>query len=135
MKRIKLLVKVIVPITVVALLVGFKLFFYQQDSDESLLGKYVSTDDPNWVWEFKSDGKLNEYYEGELSDVYYYSIEKTSPQCGFEVDEGPLFKYLVRKNVVNTSEQYCYEIYSMGNEYLQLRYLGGSGFFSFKKTN
>ena len=125
----------IAPITVIALTVGFNMFFNQHNSNESLLGKYVSTEDPNWVWEFKTDGKLYDYYEGKLSDVYYFSIEKTSPQCGFEVDEGPLFKYLVRKKVGNTSEQYCYEIYSMGNEYLQLRYLEGSGFISFKKTN
>ena len=62
----------IAPITVIALTVGFNMFFNQHNSNESLLGKYVSTEDPNWVWEFKTDGKLYDYYEGKLSDVYYF---------------------------------------------------------------
>ncbi len=134
MNRIKLLIKVTFPIAVMASIVGFKMFFNQQNSHENLLGKYVSTEDPNWVWEFKSDGKLYDYYEGELSDVYYYSIENTSPQCGFEVDEGPLFKYFIRTHINNPSEKFCYEIYGLQDGFLQLRYFGTNSIINFKKN-
>lgn len=135
MTKINLLIKISVPVTILTLIVGFNLIFNQQNSSENLIGKYVSADDSNWIWEFKSDGKLYDYYDGELSDIYHYSIEKTSPQCGFEVDEGPLFEYFTRTNIKNPLEKFCYEIYGFQDGILQLRYFGTNSFLNFKKIN
>jgi hypothetical protein len=135
MKNVNLSIKILLPLTIIAFILGFRVIFYQQNSPQDLLGEYTSTDDVNWVWEFRSDGKLYDYYEGNLTDVYFFSIEKTSPQCGFEVDEGPLFEYFTRTNINKPSEKFCYEIYGLENGNLQLRYLGTNSFLDFKKTN
>ncbi|WP_194777412.1 hypothetical protein [Pararhodonellum marinum] len=134
MKNIKLTIKIFVPILIITSLVAFRVLFYQQNSGQEILGKYSSTEDANWVWEFRSDGKLYDYYEEKLKDVYFFSIETTSPQCGVKVDVGPLFKYLSLKNVKGDKEENCYEIYSLDNESLQIMYFNSSGFMSFKKS-
>lgn len=133
MENINLTNKVLAFIVITVLIVGLKVLFHQQSSSLGLLGKYTNTEDVNWVWDFRSDGKLYEYYEGDLSEVYFFSLETTSPQCGYVVDEGPLFEYLVRENINDPSDKYCYEINSLENDYLQIRYFGTSSFINFKK--
>ena len=39
-------------------------------------------------------GKVDEYYDGNLSGSYSYTVSETSPQCGENVPEGPKFTYM-----------------------------------------
>jgi hypothetical protein len=135
MGNINLYLKFSVLALLISVLLSFRILKHQQSPKQDIIGKYKSADDTNWVWEFKSDGKLYDYYAGKHNGIYFFSIETTSPQCGFEVDEGPLFKYLIRKKIDDPTLSFCYEIYSSGDNSIQLRLLGSNNFFNFEKTN
>jgi len=115
-------------------LAGFRLILTQM-TNQDMKGIWISTDDTNWVWEFRADGKIYDYYSGKLSDTYSFSFETTSPQCGKVVDVGPLFEYLRITNINDSQDFQCYEILSKNEEYLQLRPLGQGGSITFKKSN
>lgn len=114
------------------LLVSFRVLNAQKENNE-LVGIWISTDDTNWVWDFRSDGKLYSYYEGKLSNTYSYSVETTSPQCGKVVDVGANFSYLKLIDLSDQNAQ-CYEFYGFSDEYIQLKRFDYSGFMNFKKS-
>lgn len=104
-----------------------------QTEKNDIYGTWVSTDDTSWKWVFTSDGKCYDYYNNIQTDIYLFSIETSSPQCGETVPTGDLFSYISLKNIKNNSDQNCYEILSMNESSLQLRWLKRGGSITFKK--
>ena len=115
-------------------LAGFRLMVTQM-TNQDMKGVWICTDDPNWVWKFRTDGKIYDFYSGKLSDTYSFSFEKISPQCGKNVDVGPLFEYLRITNINDSQDIQCYEILSKNEAYLQLRPLDKGGSITFRKSN
>ncbi|MGY0427183.1 MAG: hypothetical protein ACWIPI_10225, partial [Polaribacter sp.] len=101
--------------------------------ETDIIGRWISTDDENSEKEFKSNGKCYDYYKGVLTDTYNYSIIKTSPVCGKNVPTGDLFSYLELVNINDSSDIYCYEITSLDKTDFQIRFLGRTGFLSYKR--
>ncbi|ERM84264.1 hypothetical protein P872_15895 [Rhodonellum psychrophilum GCM71 = DSM 17998] len=104
-------------------------------ANQDLNGIWISTDDLKWIWEFKNDDKIYSFYNGKLINTYSFSFEKTSPQCGQIVDEGPLFEYLKIININDSQDIQCYEILSKDEDILQIRPFGRGGSITFKKSN
>ncbi|MDX5478835.1 hypothetical protein [Fontibacter flavus] len=131
-KTLKFRIAVLILISISSL-VGFRLIFNQM-TNQNMIGIWISTDDTKWIWEFKNDGKIYDYYNGKLTGTYSFSLEKTSPQCGMIVDEGPLFEYLRITNIHDSQDIRCYEILSKNEEYLQIRLLDQGGSITFRKS-
>lgn len=105
-----------------SVLFGFTLL--QSNGSDFLIGIWLPAGSDNSSWEFTSEGKCYQYYTGEETEVYIFSIEATSPQCDFEVEEGPNYSYLKLVNIINNSDVYCYEILTLSSDKLQIRLLG-----------
>lgn len=100
---------------------------------EIIVGTWINEESPELKMVFKSNGICENYINGILSDTYTYTINKTSPQCGQNVPTGELYSYLKLVNVKDSNEAYCYEILSLNNEYLQIRWVERGGFVRFIK--
>ncbi|MGA9270780.1 MAG: hypothetical protein WBV45_09180 [Lutimonas sp.] len=96
-----------------------------QQEDGLIVGTWIPEGSPNHRMVFSKSGVLTEYNENNV--VYSssnFKIATTSPQCGFEVEVGPLFSYLILEN---ENEIICYEILTLNAEYLALRTFGHGG--------
>jgi hypothetical protein len=114
-------------------LVSFTVFQNLTKEKDLIIGTWISKDSPKSKWVFKKDGKCYDYYDGKLDNIYYYSINTTSPQCSQKVLVGELYSYLKIKNIKDNNDFYCYEIISLDKIDLQLRLLDRGGFIYFKK--
>lgn len=103
------------------------------EDSQNIKGTWINEETPEWKWVISSDGKCYDYYKGSLETTYTFTLETTSPQCGQEVPTGEFFLYLKLVDVSDISEVYCYEIASLSDQYLQIRYLPRSKFMLFKK--
>jgi hypothetical protein len=104
-----------------------------QEEKNLIIGTWISTDDVNLKKVFQTDGKCLDYYNGQLTTTYSFSIERTSPQCGQSVPIGNLFSYLKIVNLDDSNDFYCYEILSLNAQYLQIRWIERGGSMSFKR--
>ncbi|MEN8125892.1 MAG: hypothetical protein ABFR32_12275 [Bacteroidota bacterium] len=120
-------------ITIVLLAIFSFTMIQLNQEKELIIGTWINSETPEWKWVFKTDGKCYDYLRDKLSDTYIYSIETRSPQCGQNIPTGELFSYLKLTNVNNNQDQYCYEILSLNDEWLQIRWLERGGFILFKK--
>lgn len=98
-----------------------------------ILGTWVQEESSGFKRIFKADGKCYEYYGGQLQDTYYYSIKKSGQMCSIQISEKPNISYLTLTNTMNSNDKYCYEILSLNEEYLQLRYFNRGGSLLFRK--
>ena len=110
-------------------------FFYSIQEKEIIIGEWKNTETPEWKWVFTKEGKCYDYLDNQLSDTYNYSIESTSPQCDQNVPTGELFSYLKLVNVKDANDLFCYEILSLDETMLQIRWLERGGFISFTREN
>lgn len=101
--------------------------------DESLILGIWIEEDPSFKRIIKSDGKCYEYYDGQLQDIYYYAIKKSGLLCSIQISEKPNISYLILTDISDANDNYCYEILSLNDEYLQLRYFGLGGSMLFRK--
>lgn len=99
------------------------------------MGTWISREEPEWKWVFTENGKCFDYYDNQLSETYKYSIQTISPQCGQEVSVGEKFSYLKLTNEDNHNEEYCYEIFSLDEKTLQIRYFNTSSLIYMNKQN
>ena len=90
---------------------------------EIIVGTWINEESPELKMIFKNNGRCEDYINGVLSDTYLYAISKTSPQCGQVVPTGELYSYLKLVNTKDSNEAYCYEILSLNDEYLQIRWV------------
>lgn len=111
---------------------SFTTYQLSQESQD-IIGTWKSDDTPDWKLEFKANGTCFWYFPGEPTEEFTYSIETTSPQCGKEVDTGVNFSYIKLINVNDENNRYCYEVLSLNDEYLQIRFLDRGGNTLFKK--
>lgn len=128
-------IKRISLIVILTVIVGFSIVSQISQEKELIVGTWISVEDPEWKWVFTKEGKCFDYYNNELSVVYNYSIETTSPQCEQEVSVGELFSYLVLINTKDTNDKSCYEIFSLDEKTLQIRYFNTSSFIYMNKQN
>ena len=128
-------IKRISLIVILTVIVGFSIVSQISQEKELIIGTWISVEDPEWKWVFTKEGKCFDYYNNELSVVYNYSIETTSPQCEQEVSVGELFSYLVLINTKDTNDKSCYEIFSLDEKTLQIRYFNTSSFIYMNKQN
>jgi len=100
--------------------------------NEKIIGIWVSEKDSDNKWEFTTNNKCYQYYEGEETDIYSYNILTTSPQCGYQVKTGGSEDFYLR--LTNTQgDEYCYEILGISDDVLSLNYLGTGGYMVFNK--
>ncbi|MEE9406689.1 MAG: hypothetical protein V3V28_01315 [Polaribacter sp.] len=125
-------IKKIGLLTTLILLVSFTVLQISQEK-EKIIGAWISEGAPNSKWVFKNDGKCYDYLDGNLDKTYYYSIETTTPQCFEEVPVGELFSYLKVVNIADSNDYYCYEILSLDDYDLQIRWLKRGGSIYFKR--
>lgn len=93
--------------------------FIQYQAGDSIVGTWISTDDPDNKWVFTNNQKAKSYYEGELLDTYTYRVSSTSPQCGEVVQTGPRIEFLELTHSAD-GEQKCFYINSLDDENLSL---------------
>ena len=98
-----------------------------------IVGTWINEESPELKMVFKSNSICEDYINGILFDKYTYTIDKTSPQCGQVVPTGELYSYLKLVNIKDSNETYCYEILSLDNEYLQVRWVERGGYVSYKR--
>ncbi|GAB1857040.1 hypothetical protein MHTCC0001_18760 [Flavobacteriaceae bacterium MHTCC 0001] len=125
--------KVILLIIPVSIVLGFNVALSNQNEEECIVGTWISEDDPNSKKIFTKEGKCYDYYENVQDETFNYSIERTSPLCDEEVPVGKNFSYLKLVNSDDTNDYYCYEIISLDEEILQIRFFNRPGYLSFKK--
>ena len=100
---------------------------------EIIVGTWINEESPELKMIFKNNGRCEDYINGVLSDTYLYAISKTSPQCGQVVPTGELYSYLKLVNTKDSNEVYCYEILSLNDEYLQIRWVERGCHVSYKR--
>lgn len=110
-----------------AVLFGLLSFKISTNSNETIIGSWVSESDINSKLVFTSDGKCKEYYENELQDTYSYQIANTTPQCGIDVPIDQYTSYLKMTNISDSSDVYCYEINGITTSSLSIRLIGNGG--------
>lgn len=125
-------IKKIGVLILVMVFISFTILQIVKEKD-LIIGTWISKDSPNSKWVFKKDGKCYDYSDGKLDKTYYYSINTTSPQCSEKVLVGELYSYLKITNIKDPNDFYCYEIVSLDNTDLQIRWLSRGGFIYFKK--
>jgi len=125
------ILNLILLLSSVLMLSGFQ-YSIESEQDTSIVGTWVSKEDPNSVWIFKEDGTLIVKYEGVPNDYYTYRISSTSPQCGKNVQTGPNITFL-ELTEENSKQQYCYYINGITDETLSLSMFNKGGVIIFQK--
>ncbi|MFS4457315.1 hypothetical protein [Maribacter sp. 2304DJ31-5] len=128
MKYQKIILGILSLITFVSVL-GFCI----TNTNSSIIGYWVSENDPKLKLVFTPDGKCMEFYDNEKQDEYTFSISNISPQCGEEVHVDQYTSYLKLVNIVDSEDIYCYEINGITSSTLSLRFLGNGGFVIYNK--
>lgn len=91
-----------------------------------LIGTWVSEDDNNWKITFNSRGTCRwDYVDNGTTetDMFYFNISETSPQCGQEVRTDMNNHYIILTDVQD-SDKYCYEILGIDDQSLSLLTIG-----------
>jgi len=117
---------------VLVLMISLFSFTLYQSEETIILGTWIPQDltlEEKWV--FTSDGVLKRYSDNVLYKTYNWSILTTSPACGEFVPVGPNYSNLRLVNINNINDIFCYDITSLDNDTLQIRYFGTSGFLSY----
>lgn len=94
--------------------------------NSSIIGTWVSQEDPAFKMVFNDKGKCYWYTKGKLSDSFDYTISNSSPQCGTKVLVNTKTSYLRLKDL-SDNENYCYEINGITEKHLSLRTLDMGG--------
>lgn len=127
--------KIISLVITLMVLFGFTVIYQISKEENLIVGTWISKDEPQWKWVFNEYGKCFDYYNNQLSETYKWSIETTSPQCGQEVPVGEVFSYLILVNVNDPKDEYCYEIFSLDEKILQIRYFNTIGLINMRKQD
>ena len=96
------------------------------NTEEIIIGTWVSDDDPNWKRVFDNLGKCTDLYTGGAPEEYYYSIIK-------EIINGENYETLKLINVNDNSDIYLYDINTIDNNTLVLEYLENNKLMYFTK--
>ena len=124
----------LIGIITLMLIFGFTLIQSSlQQEKQLIIGTWILDDDSSNKWFFTIDGKLKDYDNNQLDETYNWSISATSPQCGKVVPVGDKFSYLMITSINDANDKYCYEILSLNDEYLQIRWIEKGGSTLFKK--
>ncbi|WP_462253631.1 hypothetical protein [Ekhidna sp.] len=99
--------------------------------DELIIGTWVSESDPSNKWVFIGSECLR-YSQGKLLNKYSFKINNSSPQCEYDVPVNSNTSYLELTKRDNGSK-FCYEIASLNDKYLTIRYLNAGRFMVFKR--
>lgn len=98
--------------------------------ESSIIGTWVSEEDPNFKMVF--EGNICTWlYASEPSGIFNFSLSNSTPQCGQEVLVDTETKYLHLIKTTNSTDEICYEIYGLTQQYLTLRVIDKSGFLIF----
>ncbi|MBA0885284.1 hypothetical protein [Flavobacterium undicola] len=73
------------------------------DNTKKLIGTWYANDYRNSKWIYKTDGKLYNYYDDELLEVFNYSISNT---CGNKVNDTIEYIKLIDKDSI----EHCFKI-------------------------
>lgn len=95
-----------------------------EEDEQLILGDWFLEEDGKSKLTFKTDGICDQYYDGELTSSYQYSISKTSPQCGYEVSSNPNLSYLQWTDTQELNDKWCFNIYSLTDSVLNIGLLG-----------
>ncbi|MDC7998639.1 hypothetical protein [Gilvibacter sediminis] len=91
------------------------------DTENLLIGEWVSETDSNWRIEFDYDGRCFWHYEGEPTDEFEYNLSNESLQCGYSFPKADgQYEYL-RLTDREGRQTYCYEVLGIDQESLSLR--------------
>ena len=136
MKNIKTNKKNLLIVGIVTLTLIFSFTSIQSSFQQEkiiIIGTWIPDGSPESEWVFTSDGILKDYENNQLDDTYNWSISTTTPQCGKGVPVGNNFSYLSITNVNDANDKYCYEILSLNDKYLQIRWIERGGFLLYEK--
>lgn len=100
--------------------------------EASIVGTWISEEDSNWKMVFENN-TCTWFYQNEITQTYNFSISNSSPQCGEDVYVNNNTEYLKITKTQNTSDEICYEIYGLSEQYLTLRVVNKSGFLIFNR--
>ena len=115
-------------VLLVVLAVGLSSFYLRQQNTENLIiGIWVSESDSKSKIVFSNDGKCKEYYDNILEGEYSYIIDNSSPQCETIVPIDVNTNYLQLINVNDAHDKNCFEINGVTDQKLSLRYLSMGG--------
>lgn len=89
-----------------------------QTIETKIKGKWINDKTPGWKWEFKSDGKCYNYYDGTLTKTFSYSIFTENTPSGRTLE------FLKMVNINNQNE-YIYEL-DIFNDKLTVVYVKGA---------
>ena len=106
---------------------------YLIDDLNNIVGTFVNNKDPDWMLIFDANGKCYKYEAGVPTTTYTYTITKSTPQCGVEVDvnESQETDYLqLTDDSTNSTD--CYVINGISS-ILSIRPVGAGGLLIFNK--
>lgn len=132
--NMKIKIKVLFVLSLVTVL-GFSILNNPQEND-LIVGVWVAEGNSlENRWAFGENRILTRYDENTIYKKYNWSIETTSPQCGQNVATGNNFSYLKLVNLDDSNDKYCYEIFSLNEKILQIRYFNTSSLIYMNKQN
>jgi len=103
--------------------------FISQQLKNSVVGTWISVDDPKSKWGFIDKTKAKTYYNNELLDTFTYDLSKSSPKCErnieTEINARPELSYLELTDTDN-GDQYCYYVFGINEETLSLKPFNGA---------
>ncbi|WP_207430171.1 hypothetical protein [Sabulibacter ruber] len=102
------------------------------EEEASIIGTWVSEEDPKWKMVFTQDHQCLQYYEAELTETDAFTLSNTSPQCELPVTVQENTSYLQLSNQAD-QEKTCYEINGLSEENLSFRELGRGGAIVFRR--
>ncbi|MCZ8089720.1 hypothetical protein [Flavobacterium sp.] len=103
-----------------------------EQEDASILGSWQSEEDSNFRIIFNGN-TCTWTYTNEPSQTFNFTLSNSSPQCGESVLVNNQTKYLHLVSAIDSSDEICYEIYSLTNTTLTLRVIDSSGFLIFNR--
>ena len=112
--------------------------FNPEDTEEVIIGTWVSEEDNNWTIEFTQTGLYYDHYQGEYSDTYNYEIVNISPLCGYDVPVADNTQYLILSKPLEGTDKLCYTINGFHRSSperltLSLTFVGNGGYLLFIK--
>lgn len=96
------------------------------DTKSQLIGTWISEDDVNWKITFNNRGTCRwDYTDNQVvnSDMFYFEVSNTTPQCNQEV-RTDLNNYYLTLTDVEDSDIYCYEILGVDSNSLSISTVG-----------
>lgn len=99
-------------------LASFTILKVSENDKELIIGTWIPEGCSECKWVFTNQGKLYDYYQGNIDSTYDYSISE------FTATNGVVFSHLKITNVNNLLDTYEYDINGISDGEMYLDYLG-----------